>query len=78
MTNWWLCRQPFIPCLRLGDTVAAAVFEVLDVWLRLGQGGVAMAGVVGCTLWAAWAWRLGTRQRVMASSLHHQGTTLNP
>ncbi len=39
-----------------------------DVRLRLGQGGVAVAGVAACLLWSFWSLRLGLMQRTLAAS----------
>ncbi|KAF5834138.1 hypothetical protein DUNSADRAFT_9298 [Dunaliella salina] len=52
---------------RLGDTVAAAVFEVLDVQMHLGLSGVAMAGAALCLVWIVWAVRLGRRHALLSS-----------
>ncbi|GAX79612.1 hypothetical protein CEUSTIGMA_g7053.t1 [Chlamydomonas eustigma] len=54
---------------RLGDTMAALMFEVLDVQLHLGQAGVAVAGVSACAIWCYCSFKLGSKQRVLAS--HH-------
>ncbi len=44
---------------RAGDAIAAAAFQLLDVQLQLGVGGVAVAGCVTCGAWAVAAVRLG-------------------
>jgi AAA family ATP:ADP antiporter len=44
---------------RLGDSIAAAAFQLLDVQLQLGVGGVAIAGCATCGAWLVAAVRLG-------------------
>jgi hypothetical protein len=44
---------------RLGDTLAAGLFQLLDVRLRLGVAGVAVAGCAACGAWLLAALRLG-------------------
>jgi AAA family ATP:ADP antiporter len=48
---------------RLGDSLAAGMFEILDVRLRLGQEGVAVAGVMMCLVWLIGSISLGTSFR---------------
>lgn len=58
---------------RLGDALAAAVFQVLDVQYSLGQEGVAAAGCVACVLWMFTALALGRKHKQLAS----HGTALH-
>uniref|UniRef100_A0A7R9YTZ2 ADP,ATP carrier protein n=1 Tax=Chlamydomonas euryale TaxID=1486919 RepID=A0A7R9YTZ2_9CHLO len=52
---------------RLGDSLAALLFEVLDVRLQLGQHGVAAAGVAACMLWLYWSVQLGAQHTALTS-----------
>ncbi|KAL6752182.1 hypothetical protein V8C86DRAFT_620210 [Haematococcus lacustris] len=53
---------------RMGDTLAAACFEVLDVRLNLGVTGVAWAGSVACLGWLFVSLSLGWQYQRMARS----------
>lgn len=53
---------------RLGDTAAAAAFEVLDVRLALGPLALAAAALVACAGWARVAAQLGRRHGALAAS----------
>lgn len=48
---------------RLGDSLAAAMFELLDVRLKLGQEGVAVAGFMMCIVWLIGSASLGSSFR---------------
>ncbi|KAF6253317.1 hypothetical protein COO60DRAFT_1547527 [Scenedesmus sp. NREL 46B-D3] len=55
---------------RLGDALAAAAFQVLDVRWSLGQAGVGAAGVAMCFVWLATAHQLGHHhQRLLTAQL---------
>jgi AAA family ATP:ADP antiporter len=51
---------------RAGDAVAAGAFQVLDVTLHLGAGGVAAAGAAACAAWLLAGARLGRMHARMA------------
>jgi len=65
---------------RAGDSIAAAAFQLLDVQLQLGIGGVAVAGCLTCGAWLLAAVRLGQmytqiirdRAKREDQQLHHQ------
>lgn len=52
---------------RLGDTAAAAAFEVLDVRLALGPHALALAALLACVGWAGVALQLGSRHAATAA-----------
>ena len=54
---------------RLGDSLAALVFQILDVNLRLGQEGVAVAGVMSSLVWFIGSLSLG-RQYFWLTTTH--------
>ncbi|KAI8464172.1 MAG: hypothetical protein J3K34DRAFT_492679 [Monoraphidium minutum] len=51
---------------RAGDALAAGAFQLLDVQLALGVGGVAAAGAAACAAWLAAAARLGRVHEALA------------
>ncbi|WIA43362.1 hypothetical protein OEZ86_009851 [Tetradesmus obliquus] len=53
---------------RLGDALAAAAFQVLDVQWSLGQAGVGAAGVAMCFVWLATAHKLGQHHKQLAKA----------
>ena len=54
---------------RVGDTLAAALFQVLVPALGFGPSGLAAACVPVCCGWAAVAYSLGQRQQRLARPL---------
>ena len=53
---------------RLGDSIAAAAFQLLDVQLHLGVGGVAAAGCAACVAWLLASLRLGREHARLAAA----------
>lgn len=52
--------------LRMGDSIGAAVFRLLDSLLGLGPAGLAAAAVPLCTAWGAVAFCLGKKQQQLS------------
>lgn len=58
---------------RVGDTLAAALFQALVPWLGLGPAGLAAACVPVCGAWTAVAYQLGRRQQRLAKAVQVNG-----
>ena len=58
--------------LRMGDSIGAAVFRIVDRLLGFGPAGLAATAVPLCVAWSAVAFQLGRKQQRMSSqqSLH--------
>ena len=53
--------------LRMGDSIGAAVFRLLDSLLGFGPAGLATAAVPLCLVWSTVAFRLGRKQQRLSS-----------
>jgi len=52
--------------LRMGDSIGAAVFRLLDSLLGFGPAGLAAAAVPLCIAWSTVAFRLGRKQQQLS------------
>ena len=53
--------------LRMGDSIGAAVFRLLDSLLGFGPAGLAATAVPLCLVWSAVAFRLGRKQQRLST-----------
>ena len=53
--------------LRMGDSIGAAVFKLLDSLLGFGPAGLAAAAVPLCLVWSTVAFRLGKKQQQVST-----------
>lgn len=52
--------------VRMGDSIGAGMFRMLDSLLGFGPSGLAATAAPVCLLWSAIAFRLGQRQQQMS------------
>lgn len=54
--------------LRMGDSIGAAVFRLLDSLLGFGPAGLAAAAVPLCMIWSIVAFQLGRKQQRLSAA----------
>ena len=52
--------------VRMGDSIGAGVFKVLDSLLGFGAAGLAATAVPVCLLWSCVAFQLGRKQQLLS------------